>query len=81
MPKPVDGKVAFIDNAVDTTTGTVKLRAAFDNPEHLLWPGQLVNVNLTLQTLSRATVVPAQAVNQGPDGAYVYLVGADSKVH
>ena len=48
VAKPIEGKVAFVDNAVDTTTGTVKLRAEFANPEHLLWPGQLVSVSLTL---------------------------------
>jgi multidrug efflux system membrane fusion protein len=79
VPKPVDGKVAFVDNAVDTTTGTVKLRATFDNPEHLLWPGQLVSVNLTLGHDRNAIVVPDRVVQNGPDGTYVYVVKDDNK--
>ncbi|HZZ88216.1 MAG TPA: efflux RND transporter periplasmic adaptor subunit [Caulobacteraceae bacterium] len=74
------GELVVADNHVDPATGTVQMKAKFPNPGRELWPGQFVNVNLTLQTLSRATVVPAQAVNQGPDGAYVYLVAADDKV-
>jgi len=77
VPKPVDGKVAFVDNAVDTTTGTVKLRASFGNPEHLLWPGQLVTVNLTLGVDKNAVVVPDRVVQNGPDGTYVFVVKAD----
>ena len=79
VPMPVDGKVAFVDNAVDTTTGTVKLRATFDNPEHLLWPGQLVSVNLTLGEDQGAIVVPDRVVQNGPQGTYVYVVGADHR--
>ncbi|HEY6986477.1 MAG TPA: efflux RND transporter periplasmic adaptor subunit [Rhodanobacteraceae bacterium] len=77
VPKPVDGKVAFVDNAVDTTTGTVKLRAQFANPEHLLWPGQLVSVSLTLGIDHNAVVLPDRAVQNGPDGTYVFVVKAD----
>jgi membrane fusion protein, multidrug efflux system len=79
VAKPVDGKVAFVDNAVDTTTGTVKLRASFDNPEHLLWPGQLVSVNLTLGHDENAVVVPDRVVQNGPDGTYVFVVKSDDK--
>ena len=77
VAKPVEGKVAFIDNAVDTTTGTVKLRAEFANPEHLLWPGQLVSVNLTLGHDMNAIVLPDRAVQNGPDGTYVFVVKSD----
>lgn len=77
IEKPVDGKVAFIDNAVDTATGTVKLRAQFRNDDHVLWPGQLVSVSLTLGHDKDAIVVPQQAVQNGPVGAYVYVVRAD----
>jgi multidrug efflux system membrane fusion protein len=77
VAKSVDGKVAFIDNAVDTTTGTVKLRAEFTNPEHLLWPGQLVSVSLTLGVDRNAVVLPDRAVQNGPDGTYVFVVKAD----
>ena len=73
------GELSIADNHVDQTTGTVEMKARFPNATRQLWPGQFVNVNLTLQTLSRATTVPAQAVNQGPNGAFVYVVGADSK--
>jgi multidrug efflux system membrane fusion protein len=77
VPNPVDGKVAFVDNAVDTTTGTVKLRASFGNPEHLLWPGQLVSVNLTLGVDKNAVVVPDRVVQNGPEGTYVFVVKPD----
>ena len=72
-----DGKVAFVDNAVDTTTGTVKVRASFGNAEHLLWPGQLVTVNLTLGVDKNAVVVPDRVVQNGPDGTYVFVVKSD----
>ena len=74
------GELVVADNHVDPTTGTVAMKARFPNPTRQLWPGQFVNVNLTLQTLPKATTVPAQAVNQGPKGAYVYLLGAGNKV-
>lgn len=77
VDKPVEGKVAFIDNAVDTATGTVKLRAEFGNDGHVLWPGQLVSVSLTLGHDANAVVVPQQVVQNGPDGAYVFVVRAD----
>jgi multidrug efflux system membrane fusion protein len=79
VPKPVGGKVAFIDNAVDSTTGTVKVRAEFENPEHLLWPGQLVSVNLTLGHDQNAVIVPDRVVQNGPDGTYVFVVKSDNK--
>jgi multidrug efflux system membrane fusion protein len=74
------GELVVADNHVDETTGTVELKARFPNDLRQLWPGQFVNVKLTLQTLHDAITVPAAAVNQGPKGPYVYLVGADSKV-
>jgi multidrug efflux system membrane fusion protein len=79
LPKPVDGKVAFIDNAVDSTTGTVKVRAEFENPERLLWPGQLVSVNLTLGHDQNAVIVPDRVVQNGPDGTYVFVVKPGDK--
>ena len=75
---PVEGSVAFIDNAVDTSTGTIKLRARFDNDEHLLWPGQLVSVTLVLGHDANAVVVPDPVVQHGPDGSYVYVVKPDN---
>jgi multidrug efflux system membrane fusion protein len=74
------GELVVADNHVDQTTGTVAMKARFPNPSRRLWPGQFVNVNLTLQTLAKATTIPAAAVNQGPKGAFAYLVGADNKV-
>ncbi len=76
---PAAGAVAFIDNAVDTTTGTVKLRGLFANHDHMLWPGQLLNVNLTLGHDRNALVLPTRAVQNGPDGNYVFVVGADGR--
>ena len=76
---PIAGKVAFIDNAVDSATGTIKLRGEFANKEHLLWPGQLASVSLTLGHDANAIVVPERAVQNGPDGKYVFVV--DAKKH
>jgi multidrug efflux system membrane fusion protein len=74
------GELSVADNHVDQSTGTVEMKARFPNPSKQLWPGQFVNVKLTLQTLQNATVIPAAAVNHGPNGAYVYIVGTDNKV-
>jgi multidrug efflux system membrane fusion protein len=75
------GKLETIDNQIDTTTGTVKLKAVFQNPKEELWPNQFVNVHLQLQTLKNAIVVPTSAVQRGPNGTFVYSVGADKKAH
>jgi membrane fusion protein, multidrug efflux system len=69
------GQLVVADNHVDPTTGTVELKARFANAPRQLWPGQFVNVKLILQTLRGAITVPAVAVNQGPKGPYVYLIG------
>lgn len=73
------GKVAFVDNAVDSATNTVKLRASFANDDEKLWPGQFVNIALTLANDANALVVPAAAVKDGPNGSYVFVVKADGK--
>ncbi|MEO6340050.1 MAG: efflux RND transporter periplasmic adaptor subunit [Caulobacteraceae bacterium] len=73
------GALAIADNHVDAATGSVALKARFPNADRRLWPGQFVNVRLTLQTLAHALTVPAVAVNQGPKGAFVYIVGPDGK--
>jgi multidrug efflux system membrane fusion protein len=73
------GQLSVADNHVDQSTGTVAMKARFENAAKQLWPGQFVNVKLTLQTLSNAVTIPSAAVNQGPKGAYAYVVGADSK--
>jgi len=77
IEKPIEGKVAFVDNAVDTTTGTIKLRGEFANTEHALWPGQLVTISLTLGHDANAIVLPDHAVQNGPNGAYVFVVKDD----
>jgi RND family efflux transporter MFP subunit len=74
------GVVTFVDNAVDSTSGTIKLKAEFDNRDSQLWPGMYVNVEMAPRTLKGATVVPAQAVQTGPDSRFVYQVGEDRKV-
>lgn len=72
------GKVAFVDNAVDPATNTVKVRAEFANADQALWPGQFVDVSMTLATQADALAIPAAAVKQGPDGDYVFVVRSDS---
>jgi len=74
------GQLTFIDNTVDTSTGTIKLKGTFPNKQHKLWPGQFVNVGLRLTTRNNAVVVPNQAVQTGQDGTYVYVVGEDRAV-
>lgn len=68
------GTVAFIDNTVDATTGTVRLRATFPNLDKSLWPGQFVTASLTLNEQQNAIVVPSQAVQTGPKGQFVYVI-------
>ena len=75
-----DGELSIADNHVDSSTGTVAMKARFTNPTDRLWPGQFVNVKLTLQTIPHAMSIPTVAVNQGPRGPFVYVVGSDSKV-
>ncbi|SFW75464.1 MULTISPECIES: efflux RND transporter periplasmic adaptor subunit [Luteibacter] len=74
------GHLDVIDNTIDTTTGTFRLRALFDNQNTELWPGQFVNARLKVRTVKNGLVVPAQAVQRGPDGDYVYLVQGDNTV-
>ena len=74
------GKLSFIDNAVDPTTGTITLKASFPNDDRALWPGQYVNVAVTLSSRPNAIVVPAQAVQSSQSGQYVYVVKSDNGV-
>ena len=74
------GILAFVDNAVDRSTGTIKLKAEFANRERRLWPGQFVNVALTLGTESDAVVVPSEAIQVGPEGQQVFVVKEDKRV-
>lgn len=69
------GALQSIDNQVDPTTGTVKLKAEFPNPNFQLWPGQFVNVRLKVETLKQALVVPTAAVQRGPIGTFSYVIG------
>jgi multidrug efflux system membrane fusion protein len=73
------GKLSVVDNQIDTATATVKLKAVFANDDYKLWPGQFVNVRLLVTDLPGSVVVPAQAVQLGPDGSYVYVVGSNNK--
>ncbi len=75
------GRLTLIDNAIDQLTGTIRLKAQFDNEDERLWPGQFVNVRVVLDTRRAVLTVPAQAVQDGPDSPIVYVVGADDTVH
>ena len=77
---PVAGRLSFVDNAADATTGTIKLKAEFPNADKALWPGQFVNVVLTLHEQKDAIVTPSAAVQSGPTGQYVFVVKPDSTV-
>jgi multidrug efflux system membrane fusion protein len=74
------GYLSVIDNTVDSTTGTIHLKGTFENADGLLWPGQFVTVMLALDALNAAAVVPAEAVQNGQQGQFVYVVQADNKV-
>ncbi|MCC7176112.1 MAG: efflux RND transporter periplasmic adaptor subunit [Bryobacterales bacterium] len=74
---PENGTLSFVDNTVDITTGSIRLKGTFPNAANRLWPGQFVNVVLRLTMLSGARVVPVRAVQIGQDGEYAYVVGAD----
>lgn len=74
------GGLVFVDNSVDPATGTIRLRASFENHGLALWPGQFVNVQLQLYDELNAILVPAGAVQTGPDGQYLYVVKSDSSV-
>lgn len=78
--RPERGVVTFIDNAVDTNTGTIRLKGTFSNQDKKLWPGQFVNVLLTLTTEPNAIVVPSQAIQTGQEGQYVFVVKQDLTV-
>jgi multidrug efflux system membrane fusion protein len=77
---PADGSISFVDHAVDPTTGTIKLKGTYANADHRLWPGQFVNIVLTLTTQPNAIVVPSQAIQTGQQGQYVFVVKADQTV-
>jgi membrane fusion protein, multidrug efflux system len=74
------GKLQTIDNTIDQTTGTGRLKAVFDNKGNSLWPNQFVNIHLLLETRKNALVVPAAAIQRGPQGTFVYAVKPDQTV-
>lgn len=74
------GKLIFIDNAADTQSGTIRMKAQFDNAAQKLWPGSFVNVSLVARNVSNAVLVPAQAVVNGPVYKFIYVVEPDNKV-
>jgi len=78
--RPERGVITFIDNAVDTNTGTIRLKGTFANRENKLWPGQFVNVVLTLTTEPNAIVVPSQTIQTGQEGQYIFVVKEDLTV-
>ena len=76
----VSGELTFLNNEVDTATGTILLKAIFPNEYELLWPGKFVNVTLTLTTQNDAVVIPSQAIQRGQEGEYVFVVKPDLTV-
>jgi membrane fusion protein, multidrug efflux system len=78
--KPLaEGTLAVINNQVDTTSGTIRLKAVFDNKDHALWPGQSVSTRLLIKTLKDATVAPDDAIKRSSNGLYAYVVNQDNK--
>jgi multidrug efflux system membrane fusion protein len=78
--KLASGKLLTIDNQIDPTTGTAKLKAVFENRDNILWPNQFVNADLLLETRKNSTVVPTAAILRGPQGTFVYTVNGDKTV-
>jgi multidrug efflux system membrane fusion protein len=78
--RQVQGELSVVDNTVDPTTGTIRLKAVFANSDAMLWPGQFVNVAIRLDTIDNATVVPSEAVQNGQQGQLVYVVKSDKSV-
>jgi multidrug efflux system membrane fusion protein len=76
----VTGRLRFIDNTVDTTTGTIKMKAEFENQDRALWPGQFVNVQARLSLEHNRIVVPNRTIQTGPQGKYVWVMSADKTV-
>jgi len=77
---PVDGELSFIDNLVDASTDTIKLKGRFANDDHRLWPGQFARVSMRVTTIPHAIVVPGQAVQTGQDGQFIFVVKDDGTV-
>jgi len=75
--KPVLGELIFVDNTVDPTTGTIRVKAQFGNADGLLWPGQYVNTRVTVRTIKDAVVIPQNAIIINAQGTFVYVVEKD----
>ena len=75
-----EGKLDLIDNQIVQTTGTIRLRASFPNAKRMLWPGELIDARLLLETRHDGMTIPASAVQQGPSGSFVWVIGADESV-
>jgi multidrug efflux system membrane fusion protein len=75
-----EGKLDLIDNQIVQTTGTLRLRASFPNAKRMLWPGELINARLLLETRHDGLTIPASAVQQGPSGSFVWVIGPDESV-
>jgi len=75
-----EGRLALVNNAVDQASGTIRMKATFENKDNALWPGMSVSTRLLLDTLPQVTVVPDDAVQRGPEGLYAFVVGNDDKV-
>jgi multidrug efflux system membrane fusion protein len=75
-----EGRLDLIDNQIVQTTGTIRLRATFPNARHLLWPGELVNARLLLEARHNGLTIAASAIQQGPAGAFVWVIGPDETV-
>src|SRR5262249_60119357 len=74
------GKLDLIDNQIIQTTGTIRLRASFPNAKRMLWPGELINARLQLDTRHDGLTIAASAIQQGPKGSYVWVIGSDGSV-
>ena len=74
------GKLTLIDNSIDQSTGTIHLKARFDNQDERLWPGEFVSLRVILKTLPKVATVPSQTVEDGPDGHYAYVINPDNTV-
>ena len=75
-----EGKLTLIDNMIDQTTGTIHLKARFDNDDERLWPGEFVSLRVILSTRRGVATVPQQTVQQGPNGHYAYVIKPDNTV-
>ena len=75
-----EGTLRLVDNEILQTTGTIRLKGDFPNKNHLLWPGELINVRLLLNTEHDGLTIEASAVQQGPNGSYVYVINGDGTV-